>query len=182
MSEEILTGISFLHSHRIVHRDLKPQNLLVSAAGRIKVADFGLAKTYDYEMNLTSVVVTLWYRPPEILLNQAYTSAVDIWSIGCVLAEMYQLRPFLPGTSEKNQLERILELTGNPDVWPENASLEHSSFPIHSRKDPKDLCDNLCEYSNDLLDLMLAFDHADRLTADECLRHSYFQQQFPNRD
>lgn len=91
MSEEILTGISFLHSHRIVHRDLKPQNLLVSSAGHIKVADFGLAKTYDYEMKLTSVVVTLWYRPPEILLNQKYTSAVDVWSVACIVAEMCQV-------------------------------------------------------------------------------------------
>lgn len=153
MSEEILTGISFLHSHRIVHRDLKPQNLLVSSSGRIKVADFGLAKTYDYEMKLTSVVVTLWYRPPEILLNQQYTSAVDVWSVACIIAEMCQLRPLFPGQSEKNQLERILELTGTPEEWPENSALERNAFPRHSTKEPKELCDNLCDYSNDLLDV-----------------------------
>ena len=153
MSEEILTGISFLHSHRIVHRDLKPQNLLVSSAGRIKVADFGLAKTYDYDMKLTSVVVTLWYRPPEILLNQQYSSAVDIWSVGCIIAEMCQLRPLFPGQSEKDQLEKILELTGTPDHWPEKCSLDVAAMPIHYNKDPKSLCDNLCDYSNDLLDV-----------------------------
>lgn len=157
MSEEILTGISFLHSHRIVHRDLKPQNLLVSSAGHIKVADFGLAKTYDYEMKLTSVVVTLWYRPPEILLNQKYTSAVDIWSVACVIAEMIQLAPLFGGQSEKNQLEKILELTGTPDEWPENCALERSAFPVHVTKEPKDLCENLCDYSNDLLDVRTWF-------------------------
>lgn len=153
MSEEILTGISFLHSHRIVHRDLKPQNLLVSSTGQIKVADFGLAKTYDYDMKLTSVVVTLWYRPPEILLNQPYSSAVDVWSVGCIIAEMMQLRPLFPGQSEKNQLEKILELTGTPEAWPENAALESEAFPLHMTKEPKDLCDNLCDYSNDMLDV-----------------------------
>lgn len=155
MSLEILTGISFLHSHRIVHRDLKPQNLLVSSAGRIKVADFGLAKTYDAEMKLTSVVVTLWYRAPEILLNEPYTSAVDVWSVACIIAEMCQLRPLFPGQSEKNQLEKILELTGSPDVWPENSSLEKSAFPTYSLKEPKQLCDNLCDFSNDLLDVRM---------------------------
>lgn len=152
-SMEILTGISFLHSHRIVHRDLKPQNILVSSSGLIKIADFGLAKIYDYEMKLTSVVVTLWYRSPEILLNQQYTSAVDIWSVACIIAEIFQLRPLFPGTSEKNQLERILELTGSPFDWPENTSLEQDSFPVHEKKEPKDICEHLCEYSNDLLDV-----------------------------
>lgn len=153
MSKEILTGISFLHSHRIVHRDLKPQNLLVSSEGLVKIADFGLAKTYDYDMQLTSVVVTLWYRPPEILLNQGYTSAVDIWSVACIIAEMIQLRPLFPGQSEKNQLEKILELTGSPEEWPENTPLDKDAFPIHIPKEPKALCDHLCDYSNDLLDV-----------------------------
>lgn len=204
MSEEILTGISFLHSNRIVHRDLKPQNILVSSAGQIKVADFGLSKKYDYEMKLTSVVVTLWYRPPEILLNQPYTSAVDIWSVACIIAEMVQLRPLFPGQSEKDQLGKILELTGTPDTWPENSALDQDAFPIHLKKDPKQLCDNLCEYSNDLLDvridwwfttffvfvdqndlpfqLMLDFDQNDRMTADQCLGHLYFQQDFSQEE
>lgn len=153
MTKEILTGLSFLHSHRIVHRDIKPQNLLVSSEGQIKVADFGLAKTYDVQMKLTAVVVTLWYRPPEILLGQQYTSAVDIWSVACILAELYQLRPLFPGTSEKNQLEKIFEMSGTPNEWPDNAPLDQDAFPIYSPKEPKDLCSNLCEYSNDLLDV-----------------------------
>lgn len=106
-ANELLTGVDFLHSHRIIHRDLKPQNILVSAAGHLKLADFGLAKTYDFEMKLTSVVVTLWYRAPEVLLGMPYNSSVDIWSTACIIAELFTLAPLFPGHSEKNQLERI---------------------------------------------------------------------------
>lgn len=159
MSRELLTGIDFLHSHRIVHRDLKPQNLLVSSQGHLKLADFGLAKTYDFEMKLTSVVVTLWYRAPEVLLNQTYSSALDIWSAACIIAELLQRRALFPGTSEKNQLERIFELTGTPSLstWPENVSIPRECFAYKSAKEPRDLCENLCDYSNDLLVVSAAY-------------------------
>lgn len=120
-----------MHSNRIVHRDLKPQNLLVTSSGHIKLADFGLAKTYDYEMKLTSVVrffqsylptllfnyrkqgVTLWYRAPEVLLNQTYSTPVDIWSVGCIIMELYTRKPLFCGKSDKEQLSEILRcLTG----------------------------------------------------------------------
>lgn len=110
MARELLTGVDFLHSHRIIHRDLKPQNLLISSQGHLKIADFGLAKTYsDFEMKLTSVVVTLWYRAPEVLLAQTYNSSVDIWSAACIIAEMFSRKVLFPGTSEANQLDRIFE-------------------------------------------------------------------------
>lgn len=181
-----------------MHRDLKPQNLLVSSQGHLKLADFGLAKTYDFEMKLTSVVVTLWYRAPEVLLNQTYSSALDIWSAACIIAELLQRRALLPGTCEKNQLERIFDLTGTPSTWPENVSIPRECFAYKSAKEPRDLCDNLCDYSNDLLAVsgekivmvilsitisflfvpqqMLAFDPKIRPTASECLMHTFFQQ------
>lgn len=109
LSKELLTGVDFLHSHRIIHRDLKPQNLLISSQGRLKIADFGLAKIYDFEMKLTSVVVTLWYRAPEVLLGLPYNSAVDVWSAGCIIAEMFAAKALFPGSSEGNQLDRIFE-------------------------------------------------------------------------
>lgn len=108
-ARELLIGIDFLHANRIMHRDLKPQNLLVSSQGHLKIADFGLAKTYDSEMSLTSVVVTLWYRAPEVLLCQGYNSTVDIWSAACIIFELFTRKPLFPGTSEKNQLDRIFE-------------------------------------------------------------------------
>lgn len=107
MSHEILTGVDFLHSNRIVHRDLKPQNLLVTHDGHIKIADFGLAKTYDFEMRLTSVVVTLWYRAPEVLLGLPYATTVDVWSVGCIMAELFSLKPLFCGSSEGDQLSKI---------------------------------------------------------------------------
>lgn len=153
LSKELLTGIDFLHSHRIIHRDLKPQNLLISADGHLKVADFGLAKTYDFEMRLTSVVVTLWYRAPEILLSQPYNSSVDIWSAACIIFEMFQRLPLFPGTSEGNQLDRIFELTGLPSVelWPSNISISRDNFRPSLPKEPRHFCTRLCIYSNDLL-------------------------------
>lgn len=109
LTQELLTGIDFLHANRIIHRDLKPQNLLLSSQGHLKIADFGLAKTFASEMRLTSLVVTLWYRAPEVLLGQGYNSSVDIWSAACIIFEMYNRKPLFPGTSEKNQLDRIFE-------------------------------------------------------------------------
>ncbi|XP_055689014.1 cyclin-dependent kinase 6 [Lutzomyia longipalpis] len=179
LSMELLTGVDFLHSHRIIHRDLKPQNLLVSASGHLKLADFGLAKTYDFEMKLTSVVVTLWYRAPEVLLNQPYTSALDIWSAACIIAEMFSREPLFPGASEKNQLDRIFELTGRPsaNAWPAGISISRDSFANRPSKQPRDLCRYLCEYSNDLLAQMLAFEPRSRPSAMECLHHAYFKQE-----
>lgn len=107
MMHQILCAVDFLHTHRVIHRDLKPQNILVTNTGSIKVADFGLAKTYDFEMRLTSVVVTLWYRSPEILLGLPYATPVDIWSCGCIMAELFRLCPLFSGSSEGDQLDRI---------------------------------------------------------------------------
>ncbi|XP_067629588.1 cyclin-dependent kinase 4 isoform X2 [Eurosta solidaginis] len=179
LSRELLTGVDFLHSHRIIHRDLKPQNLLISSQGHLKIADFGLAKTYDFEMKLTSVVVTLWYRAPEVLLAQSYNSSVDIWSVACIIAEMFGHAPLFPGTSEANQLDRVFELTGRPtaDQWPQSISLSREHFPARIPKQPKELCPNLCEYANDLLNQMLTYDFRSRPSALVCLDHEYFQQE-----
>lgn len=125
-----------MHSHRIIHRDLKPQNILISDSGQLKIADFGLAKIYDYEMRLTSLVQnysiestrtyviimklekilfdllqvqTLWYRAPEVILGLSYSTSIDIWACGCIIAEMFLKKPLFPGTSEVDQLDRIFQ-------------------------------------------------------------------------
>ncbi|ALC41612.1 Cdk4, partial [Drosophila busckii] len=179
LSRELLTGVDFLHANRIIHRDLKPQNLLVSSQGCLKIADFGLAKTYDVDMRLTSVVVTLWYRAPEVLLAQGYNSTVDIWSAACIIFEMFSCRPLFPGTSEKNQLDRIFELTGRPtdQQWPKSISIAREHFPPRLPKRPRDFCPYLCEYADDLLYKMLLYDLHERPSALACLEHDYFQQE-----
>ncbi|KAI5634685.1 protein kinase domain-containing protein [Phthorimaea operculella] len=176
MSKDILSGVDFLHSHRIVHRDLKPHNLLVTKHGRVKLADFGLAKTYDPEMKLTSVVVTLWYRPPEVLLGVSYNTAVDVWSAGCVLAQLHTIGPLLPGTSDSDQLHQIFRLIGRPPrhEWPDNVSVVPDSFPEYPPQDLADVLPRVHPQALDLIKRMLVFDPVKRLTALDCLEHPYF--------
>ncbi|XP_017766510.1 PREDICTED: cyclin-dependent kinase 4-like [Eufriesea mexicana] len=178
MSKEILRGVEFLHSHRIIHRDLKPQNLLVSREGRIKIADFGLAKTYNFEMRLTSVVVTQWYRAPEVLLGCSYATPVDIWSVGCILAELSRLEPLFPGTSEGDQLDRIFQVIGTPsqEEWPGNVSLSWTAFPYRQPKPLAAIIPDLNEHGLDLIKNMLMFGPHRRLTAAQALRHRYFAE------
>ncbi|XP_032675544.1 cyclin-dependent kinase 4-like [Odontomachus brunneus] len=178
MSKEILCGVEFLHSHRIIHRDLKPQNLLVTRDGRIKIADFGLAKTYDFEMRLTSVVVTQWYRAPEVLLGCSYATPVDIWSVGCIMAELYKLEPLFPGTSEGDQLDRIFQVVGTPSqqAWPENVSLSWTAFPHRQPKPLSAIIPDLDEHGLDLVKNMLMFDPHSRITAAQAVRHRYFSE------
>ncbi|KAL2725069.1 cyclin-dependent kinase A-1-like isoform X3 [Vespula squamosa] len=178
MSKEILRGVEFLHSHRIIHRDLKPQNLLVTREGRIKIADFGLARTYDFEMRLTSVVVTQWYRAPEVLLGCSYATPVDTWSVGCILAELSMLKPLFPGTSEGDQLDRIFRIIGTPSEveWPKNVSLSWSAFPDRQPKPLSDVIPNLDDDGLDLIQSLLMFDPHVRLTATQALEHKYFNE------
>ncbi|CAL1686367.1 unnamed protein product [Lasius platythorax] len=179
MSKEILYGVEFLHSHRIIHRDLKPQNLLVTREGRIKIADFGLAKTYDFEMRLTSVVVTQWYRAPEVLLGCSYATPVDIWSVGCIVAELCKLEPLFPGTSEGDQLDRIFQVLGTPSqqAWPENVSLSWTAFPYRQPKPLGAIIPDLNEHGLDLIRSMLMFDPHSRITAAQTVRHRYFSEE-----
>ncbi|KAL0181251.1 hypothetical protein M9458_023657, partial [Cirrhinus mrigala] len=90
LMQQLLCGLAFLHSNRVLHRDLKPENILVTSRGQVKLADFGLARIYSCHMALTPVVVTLWYRSPEVLLQTTYATPVDIWSTGCIFAEMFR--------------------------------------------------------------------------------------------
>jgi len=134
MQRQMLAGVDYLHTHRCIHRDIKPQNLLVTD-GVLKVADFGLCRSVSVPVNaLTREVVTLWYRAPEILLGLAeYSSPVDIWSCGCVFAEMATGKALFPADSEIDLLFRIFQLMGTPttDVWPDVHKLEDmkTTFP-----------------------------------------------------
>lgn len=124
-SYQLLCAIECLHRHRILHRDLKPPNILIDHDGHLKLADFGLARQCHMpERTLTHEVVTLWYRPPEVLLNApTYGTALDIWGFGCVFAEMTLREPLFRGECEIDQLLLIFRLLGTPTVseWPEIA-------------------------------------------------------------
>ncbi|XP_060521364.1 cyclin-dependent kinase 4 [Cylas formicarius] len=180
MAKEILNGVDFLHSNRIVHRDLKPQNLLVTSDGHIKLADFGLAKTYGFEMKLTSVVVTLWYRAPEVLLGLSYATPVDIWSVGCIIMELYSLKPLFCGKSENEQLGEIFKILGKPsqDEWPEDSTaIKWNSFDINSKISIKMIAPNICENAYNLIMSMLVFQPTKRITALQALNHQYFLEE-----
>uniref|UniRef100_A0A8R1DLK9 cyclin-dependent kinase n=2 Tax=Caenorhabditis japonica TaxID=281687 RepID=A0A8R1DLK9_CAEJA len=114
---QLLSALSYCHLRRIVHRDLKPQNILVSDAGIVKIADFGLARSFSFpSRNYTHEVVTLWYRPPEILLgSQRYSTGLDMWSLGCIFAEIASNKPLFPGECEISQLFKIFEIVGTPN-------------------------------------------------------------------
>jgi len=117
-SHQLINGIRHAHMKRIIHRDLKPSNLLVNNRGQLKIADWGLARSWSSDAkNLTNPVITLWYRPPELLLGCTdYTAKVDMWSIGCIIVEMFHRCPFLKGDNESEQTGLIFRNYGYPAV------------------------------------------------------------------
>lgn len=119
---QLLDGLDYMHNHFIVHRDLKVSNLLMTDYGCVKIADFGLARKFSIPNGqMTPRVVTLWYRAPELLFGSKYqTTAIDIWSAACILGELLLHKPLLPGRTELNQIDLIVNLLGTPNesIWP----------------------------------------------------------------
>ncbi|XP_035205119.1 cyclin-dependent kinase 6-like, partial [Stegodyphus dumicola] len=174
---QLLNGLDFLHFNRVLHRDLKPQNVLISNQGIVKLADFGLARIYSEQATLTSVVVTLWYRPPEVLLSQTYASAVDIWSCGCIFAELYRQRPLFPGENDIDQLVKIFQIIGSPlqCEWPTDISLPWTSFKFYNGVPIRDVVPEICADGADLLKNMLLFNPAKRISCSEAMEHPFFK-------
>ncbi|BFF91556.1 cyclin-dependent kinase 2 [Drosophila madeirensis] len=176
---QILDALCFCHTNRILHRDLKPQNLLVDTAGKIKLADFGLARAFNVPMRpYTHEVVTLWYRAPEILLGtKFYSTGVDIWSLGCIFAEMIMRRSLFPGDSEIDQLYRIFRTLSTPDetTWPGVTQLPDfkANFP---KWEASNVPAPIREHeANDLIMSMLAYNPNIRISAKDALQHAYLQ-------
>ncbi|XP_068668477.1 cell division control protein 2 homolog [Aristolochia californica] len=179
---QILRGIAYCHSHRVLHRDLKPQNLLIDRrTNALKLADFGLARAFGIPVRtFTHEVVTLWYRAPEILLgSRHYSTPVDVWSVGCIFAEMVNHLPLFPGDSEIDELFKIFRVLGTPneETWPGVSSLPDykSAFPRWPSKDLATLVPDLEPAGIDLLSKMLCMEPSRRITARSALEHEYFK-------
>jgi len=178
---QLMKGIAFCHSHRVLHRDLKPQNLLIDQKGNLKLADFGLARAFGIPVRAyTHEVVTLWYRAPEILLgSRHYSTPVDVWSAGCIFAEMAMAgRPLFPGDSEIDQLYRIFRYLGTPteETWPGVTSLPEfkSHFPNWPTQPLRRILRNMDPLAVDLLQQMLVYEPSRRISAKQSLQHPYF--------
>ncbi|XP_021887090.1 cyclin-dependent kinase C-2-like [Carica papaya] len=180
--KQLLTGLHYCHIHQILHRDIKGSNLLINNEGNLKIADFGLARYLppNDRGNLTNRVITLWYRPPELLLGATkYGPAVDMWSVGCIFAELLNWKPILPGKDEPDQLNKIFELCGSPDEnnWP-GASLTpwydnlKPTRPMKRRV--REVFQHFDSLALDLLERLLTLDPSQRICARDALDADYF--------
>lgn len=177
---QITNAILFCHRRRVLHRDLKPQNLLINKDGVIKVADFGLGRSFGVPVRIyTHEIVTLWYRAPEVLLGSPrYSCPVDIWSIGCIFAEMATRKPLFQGDSEIDQLFRMFRILRTPteEIWPGVTSLPDykATFPCWTQNQLTNQLKNLNTAGLDLLQKMLTYDPVNRISAKRVLEHPYF--------
>ncbi|XP_042152954.1 cyclin-dependent kinase 15 isoform X3 [Oncorhynchus tshawytscha] len=182
---QLLRGLSYIHGRRILHRDLKPQNLLISYLGELKLADFGLARSKSIPcQTYSSEVVTLWYRPPDVLLGSTdYSTALDIWGAGCIFIEMLQGTPAFPGVADVfEQLQNVWTVVGVPteETWPGVNELPNFRPVWFQPCEPQQFrnvwkrLSKLPYKTEDLAQKILITIPRDRISAQDALQHPYF--------
>jgi len=186
---QLAEGVAYLHKNILMHRDLKTENILINTTGHLKICDFGLSRAFNPEGRMktyTPVVITLWYRPPELLLGPcAYSCEVDQWSVGCIFAELLRSAVLFAGNSDVDQADKIFSIMGSPSeaTWPEYMDLpgaQKTSFRSYPNRLRTVITPDLLSSSGfDLLTKLLAYRPEDRITAAETLNHPYFSE-LPN--
>uniref|UniRef100_A0A673KI50 cyclin-dependent kinase n=1 Tax=Sinocyclocheilus rhinocerous TaxID=307959 RepID=A0A673KI50_9TELE len=181
---QLLRGVRHLHDNWILHRDLKTSNLLLSHKGILKIGDFGLAREYGSPLKpYTPVVVTLWYRSPDLLLGaKEYSTAVDMWSVGCIFGELLTQKPLFPGKSEIDQINKVFKDLGSPSekIWPGYSEMPavkkmtFTEYPYNNLR--KRFGALLSDQGFDLMNKFLTYCPAKRISADEALKHEYFRE------
>ncbi|CAI5943938.1 unnamed protein product [Closterium sp. NIES-64] len=177
---QLLRGLKYVHTANVLHRDLKPSNLLLNASCDLKICDFGLARTGSEKGFMTEYVVTRWYRAPELLLScDEYTFAIDMWSVGCIFAELLGRKPLFPGKDYIHQLKLIINLIGSPDeddlhfISSQKARSYIRSLPYTPRVSLSRLYPRANPLAINLIERMLVFDPNKRITVEEALEHPY---------
>ncbi|CAM4665386.1 cyclin-dependent kinase 9 [Siphateles boraxobius] len=184
----LLNGLYYIHRNKILHRDMKAANVLITRDGVLKLADFGLARAFSLAKNsqgnrYTNRVVTLWYRPPELLLGERdYGPPIDLWGGGCIMAEMWTRSPIMQGNTEQHQLTLISQLCGSitPEGWPgvdkKYELYQKMELPKGQKRKVKDRLKAYVKdpYALDLIDKLLVLDPAQRIDSDDALNHDFF--------
>ncbi|KAA0203412.1 hypothetical protein HAZT_HAZT000858 [Hyalella azteca] len=180
MMWQVLQGLAFMHKHGYFHRDMKPENLLCTGPDIIKIGDFGLAREIRSRPPYTDYVSTRWYRAPEVLLRATnYSSPIDMWAVGAIMAEVYTFRPLFPGNSEIDQIFKICQVIGTPEKadWPEGyilAKAMNFKFPQFTPMNLSSIVTNASPEALRLMSDMLLWNPTKRPTAQQCFKYPYF--------
>jgi serine/threonine protein kinase len=180
---QVLRGLKYIHSANVIHRDLKPSNLLLNADCDLKICDFGLARGVKDDVDLTKYVVTRWYRAPELLCSCTdYDEKIDVWSVGCILAELLGRSPLFPGEDYIKQMDLIFGVLGTPNGREDMNFISNEkayAYIKRLKKRPKIPFSEIYPSANpqalDLLEKMLMFNPRKRSTVDEALQHPYLE-------